>query len=289
MKTLLRYAKAIFLSFLLATPVIADNGKWPGDEIKQQAQQPQPQTQPKYQQPPQSRGWFQPPKPQAPKEVITAYMGIGVDILPQSVVSQLPSGVSSGEGIMVTRFADDSPAKKSGLQVYDIILSYDDTKLIHPKQFIDLVRKDKPTREVKLKILRNGKVSTHTVTLGMQKKPQAPLGLSIKQTGENAYVASIRFLDARGQQQLRQYRGTREQIYYQALNARDLPPKDREQILFAAGSKKGKSSSNGWGTFFPWGNRNNGDNTWGSFFPWGNKNNNDSGRGGMGSFFPFNR
>ncbi|MEE9303508.1 MAG: PDZ domain-containing protein [Thiotrichaceae bacterium] len=216
-----------------------------------------------------------------------AYLGIGVDILPQSVVAQMPSGVSTGEGILVTRFADDSPAKKSGLRAYDILLSYDETKLIHPKQFIELIRDDKPGREVKLKVLRNGSVNTQVITLGSQDIPQAPNGLAIKQLGKNLYLASIRFTDASGKKQLREYKGTREQIYYQAMNAKDLPEKDRQQIMYAAGGPQ-KKSNNSWGSFMPFGNsQNNKDNnSWGSFMPFGGNNN---GNNSWGSFSPFNR
>ncbi len=215
-----------------------------------------------------------------------AYLGIGVDVLPQSVAAQMPAGVSTGEGILVTRFADNSPAKNSGLLPYDILLAYDDTRLIHPRQFIELVQKDKPGREVQLKVLRNGNVLTHRVTLGMQAVPQARNGLSIKQLGKNDYLATIRFMDASGKQQTRQYRGTREQIYYQAYQARDLPPKDREQILYAAGGPDKNTSKNSWRSMFPFGNR-NGDNSWSSFFPFGNRSGDNN--QGWGSFFPFNR
>ena len=212
-----------------------------------------------------------------------AYLGIGVDTLPPSVAAQLPTGISTGEGIIVTRFADDSPAKNSGLKVNDILLSYDTNKLLHPRQFIELIRKDKPGREVQLKVLRNGKVINHNVTLGSQTKPKARNGLVIKQLGKNDYLAIIRFNDASGKQQKREYRGTRQQIYQQAYLARDLPPKDREQILYAAGGPRHKSQ-NGWGSMFPFGNH-NGNNGWGSFFPFGNHKTNNS----WGSMFPFGR
>ena len=216
---------------------------------------------------------------------VAAYMGLGIDILPESIVAQMPAGASTGEGIIVTRFSNDSPAKKSGLIVHDILLSYDQIRIIHPKQFIELVRKDQPGRMVQLKVLRNGKVINHPVTLGMQQVPQIPDGLMIKQLGKNLYQANIRFTDSNGKKQLRQYKGTREQIYYQALNARDLPAKDRQQVLYASGGPNKNKSTNNLGSFFPFGNNKGNGN---SFFPFGNSNNTNS-KGSFGSFFPFNR
>jgi hypothetical protein len=273
------------LLLIINASAAVHEGKWP-EEKAQPAKVAPKQAAPVLQKVQQSAAIPTAPKQNHKQNNTAAYLGLGVDILPQSVSAQMPPGVSTGEGIIVTRFADDSPAKKSGLAVYDILLSYDDTKLVHPKQFIDLVRKDKPGRVVKLKVLRNGKVVTHPVTLGMQEVPQQqnqPNGLAIKQLGNNLYQANIRFTDANGNQQLRQYKGTRQEIYNQALNARDLPPKDREQILYASGGpKKGQSNNNRWGSFFPFGNKKHG----GSFFPFGNKNNSDR-NNRFGSFFPF--
>ena len=274
-------------------------GKWPTDQEPKPVQVESNTTKPKQTATPQQR--HRAPAPastqiQKPVEnnKTAAYMGLGIDILSESVVAQMPAGASTGEGIIVTRFANDSPAKKSGLLVHDILLGYDQTKVVHPKQFIDLVRKDQPGRVVQLRVIRNGKVITHPVTLGMQNVPQTPNasgalnarnGLVIKQLGKNLYQANIRFTDANGKKQLRQYKGTREQIYYQAMNARDLPEKDRQQVLYAAGGPNKKQSNNNWGSFFPFGNKGNN----GSFFPFGNQNNGNNSNSRLGSFFPFSR
>lgn len=217
-----------------------------------------------------------------------AYMGMGVDLLPQSVIAQMPKGVSTGEGIMITRFTSSSPAEKSDIRAYDILLAYDEHKILHPTQFITLVRNDKPGRTVKLKLVRNGQVIVRPVILGSQKRPTLPNGLSIKQLGDNLYMASIRFKDASGKQQQRQYKGTRQQIYYQALKATDLPKADKAQILYAAGGTEQKESKSFFESLTPFGNKNgngNGNNNWGSFFPFGN---NKQG-GNNNSFFPFSR
>ena len=291
----------LILPFLLITTNIhattyaaTVDGKWPEPEITpptqpQVIQQPNVQTQAVNQV---QNKVSNPTQQQKRNDKVAAYLGLGVDILPESVIAQLPAGASTGEGIIITRFAADSPAKKSGLQAHDILLAYDNIKIIHPKQFINLVRKDQPGRVVQLKVLRNGKLISHPVTLGMQEIPQIPDGLVIKQLGEKYYQATIRFTDANGKKQLRQYKGTREQIYYQALNARDLPEKDRQQILYAAGGPNRNQSNNKWGAFFPFGNRGNnkGGNSWGSFFPFGSNNGNHNGNNNrFGSFFPFNR
>ena len=199
-------------SLFIASNSFASTSQWPGTE---QATVVAPTS---------------PSAPTVSQSEFTAYIGMGVDLLPAAVIAQMPKGISTGEGIMITRFTPNSPAEKSDIRAYDILLAYDNHKIIHPTQFITLVRNDQPGRTVQLKLIRNGQTITRAVTLASQKRPVAPSGLSIKQQGKNSYIASIRFKDATGKPQLRQYKGTRQQIYYQALNATDLPQADKAQI-----------------------------------------------------------
>lgn len=257
------------LSLLLASTTLSSANQWP--QTEQTAQPTKPQVAPA----------SVPTKPSSntPQGNYSAYIGMGVDLLPASVIAQMPKGISTGEGIMVTRFTEGSPAERSDIRAYDILLSYDKHKIIHPAQFITLVRNDKPGRTVQLTLVRNGQVITRAVTLASQKRPTIPDGLSIKQMGENNYMATIRFKDAKGQQQLRQYKGTRQQIYYQALQATDLPQADKAQILYAAGGTEQAENKSFFESFTPFGSK-NGNSSWGSFFPFGGNKNNRS-------FFPF--
>lgn len=214
-------------------------------------------------------------------------LGIGTDILPSSVAAQMPDSISPGQGIIVTRFAENSQAKKSGIKVHDVLLAYDDTKIIHPEQFIKLIHEDKPGRDVKLQLLRNGELITQTVTLGMQKVvntsnevPANYTGLAIKKTGENIYDASIGIPTQNGAIQRVSFKGTREQIFKQVMAAKNLPQQERKQLLYAlqggSGSQTQKNNNGPW-NMMPFGNNNN---EGGGFFPFGgNKGNNNS-------FFP---
>lgn len=227
-------------------------------------------------------------------ETMGGYLGIGIDILPKAVAAQMPSSVSAGQGIIVTRFAEKSPAEKNGIKVNDILLTYDDTKIVHPQQFINLIRDDKPGRDVKMSLLRNGKIITQNVTLGMQEIapknanqiPANYTGLAIKKTGENTFDASIGVPTQNGSVQRRSFKGTREQIFQQVLGAKDLPQQQRNQLLFALqGGGNQHSNNNNWNNMMPFGNNNGGN-----FFPFGGGNN--GGRfpfgNNNGMNFPFN-
>lgn len=214
-------------------------------------------------------------------------LGIGTDILPSSVAAQMPDSISPGQGIIVTRFAENSQAEKSGIKVHDVLLAYDDTKIVHPEQFIKLIHEDKPGRDVKLQLLRNGELITQTVTLGMQKVvntnnevPADYTGLAIKKVGENIYDASIGIPTQNGAIQRVSFKGTREQIFKQVMAARNLPQQERNQLLYALqGGKQPQKNNSGPWNMMPFGNNNNGGG--GGFFPFGGNN-----KGNNNSFFP---
>ena len=199
-----------------------------------------------------------PPKPKKPFREFSGYLGIATDILPSSVAAQLPEGFS--QGILIKEFAPDSPANTSDLKPFDVLVAYAGKKIGHPVQFVKMVRDDTPGNQVVLKIIRKGQVKDISITLGSQKTPNPKEfnGLAIKQIGKNTYNALIRFIGANGNKQMRSYKGTREEIFEQALNAQDLPPAERQQLLFATRPRNNNGSNSGFGSFFPFGQNESG-------------------------------
>ena len=205
-----------------------------------------------------------------PFREFSGYLGIAVDLLPASLIAQLPTGAT--QGVLVKEFANDSPASRD-LQVFDVIVKYGDTPLKHPAQFIKLVRENEPNEKVLLKVVRKGEVLDVTVSIGAQKTPDPKdfNGLAIKQLGKNKYEALIRFVGNNGNKQRRSYRGTREEIFEQAINAQDLPQAEREQLLYATRPRQGSSNNGGFGSFFPFGGKNESGKDWmnpSRFFKW---------------------
>ena len=190
----------------------------------------------------------------------SGYLGIATDILPASVRAQLPTGVT--QGILIKEFAADSPANSSDLKPYDVLIAYGSTTIIHPEQFIKLIRNDSPGNKVTFKVVRQGQILEFPITLGAQKTPNPKEfnGLAIVQVGKDRYEARIRYIGPNGNKQLRAYKGNREEIFQQALNAQDLPPAERQQLLFATRPRNNKSNS-GFGSFFPFG-KNESGNDW---------------------------
>jgi len=209
-------------------------------------------------------------KAKTPFREYSGYLGLSIDIVPAAVRAQMPTGIT--QGILVKEFAADSPAINSDLKPYDVIYAYGNTNINHPSQFIKLIRNDEPGKIVTLKIVHKGQKKDIEVTLGSQKTPNPKEfnGLAIKQIGKNKYNALIRFVGANGNKQMRSYKGTREEIFEQAINAQDLPKAERQQLLFAT-RPRGGSSNSGFGSFFPFGGKNESGKDWmnpSRYFKW---------------------
>jgi len=191
-----------------------------------------------------------------PRREFSGYLGIATDILPSSVAAQLPDGVT--QGILIKEFAPDSPAHNSELKPYDVLVAYGNTKINHPAQFVKLVRNDTPGNKVIFKVVRKGKLLDIPVTIGSQKTPDPKEfnGLAIVQTGKNTYRATIRYIGPSGNKQIRVFKGTREELFDQAQQAFDLPPAERQQLLFA--TRPRNNSNSGFGSFFPFGKNESG-------------------------------
>ncbi len=203
-----------------------------------------------------------------PLNEFSGYLGIVLDVVPSTVAAQLPKGE---QGILVKSFAPDSPAANGDLRPLDVIVAYDNTKIFHPEQFVKLVRKSKPGQVIVLKVARKGEIKEIPVTIGAQKTPNPTEfnGLAIKRIGEDRYQATIRFIAPNGSKQVRSFEGNREEIFQQAMETQELPPAEREQLLYATRPRKAKSKS-GFGSFFPFGG-NNKSGSWmnpGKFFNW---------------------
>ena len=201
---------------------------------------------------------------------IAAYMGTRVDLLPKELAAQLPEDVLVGQGIMVTGFTENSPAKRDGLKVYDILLTYDRHALMHPKEFIDLIRKDKPGRKVKLKLVRKGKIISVEVTLASQRYEldedqldyQYNLmvlgydGMRINQLGKDNFKAVIRYLSTiDGVVKRYTFSGSYKKILYDIYAAKDLSNIAKHDLKKAI--TKRKTDEEGWfGKWIPFGDGN---------------------------------
>lgn len=223
------------------------------------------------------------PMPTMPTATVVGYLGIGFDKIPASIRAHLPDNITAQQGLLVTRFADNSPAADDGMKVSDVLLTYDGQPINTPEDFINRIRKDKAGRMVKFTLLRQGTILTLPVTMGSQQKktavvqpPQTPQpstrlqqmpapnvnynGLAIRKIGDGIYDASIGIIGQDGKLQRRSFKGNRLQILQQIMQANDLPPQARQQLLFAVQPRQQQPTQPaGWGGMpnMPFGNGGN--------------------------------
>jgi hypothetical protein len=99
-----------------------------------------------------------------PAEEKGTYLGVLFSAVPDVLYDQI-TDLPRGQGVVVTHVLPDSPAAKSKVNRHDIILEYDNTKVIDCEHFARLIRADKPDRKVKLLLMRGGKQMTVEITL----------------------------------------------------------------------------------------------------------------------------
>lgn len=195
---------------------------------------------------------------QLKKSNTAAYLGVRVDLLSEQLAAQLPEDVLVGQGIMVSGFADNSVANKQGLKIFDILLTYDRHALMHPQKFINLIKADKPGRQVNLKVARKGEIIAVSVTLSSQQYPltedqlnyqynmqvKGYDGLKIKQFSSDDFQAAIRYLAPDGVVRSRMFSGRYAKIVHEVNVATDLTNFAKQGLLSAL--SKRKKDEDGW-------------------------------------------
>jgi hypothetical protein len=104
------------------------------------------------------------PSPEKEQTKVVTWLGLAVQESPEVLSSQL--GLKSGEGLMVSFIAPDSPAAKAGFQKNDVLDELDSQMLVHPMQLRKLVRMHAEGDTVNLAYYRAGKKLTAAVKLG---------------------------------------------------------------------------------------------------------------------------
>ena len=97
-------------------------------------------------------------------EVVYPFLGVAGIPITQDVAAQ--AGLSVNYGIYVAQVSPNSPASAAGIQEGDVILEIGGQKIDEQHSFSEVLFAYKPGDKVDVTILRNGKQSTVSVTLG---------------------------------------------------------------------------------------------------------------------------
>lgn len=104
------------------------------------------------------------------------YLGVGI----QDVTSGLRESYKGQDGAVVISVENDSPAKKAGLMVWDLITEVNGTKIKNSADLKNHIGSLKPNTTVSLKILRNGKEQRVNLVLSERSSSNRSSSVSTK-------------------------------------------------------------------------------------------------------------
>lgn len=120
-----------------------------------------------------------------PRNPNAGFLGAKFSPVTDELADQLK--LDTQDGVVIVEVIGDSPAQKAGLRDGDVIRQIDDKKIEGIDDFVGFMRQTRPDQQIKMGVLREGKMQDVTVTLGKipaeMLKPQEP-------TRENAGPAT---------------------------------------------------------------------------------------------------
>ncbi|MBI3962907.1 MAG: PDZ domain-containing protein, partial [Deinococcus sp.] len=110
-----------------------------------------------------------PEQPQPPAQG-GIFLGVRVTTVDDAIREKLGLGAEVS-GVVIEVIVPGSPAEQAGLQVDDVIVAVDGQAVASAQEFARQVRVHRPGEQVTFAVLRQGAISTITVTLGQSEQP----------------------------------------------------------------------------------------------------------------------
>ncbi|MEW6001930.1 MAG: DegQ family serine endoprotease [Nitrospirota bacterium] len=110
-------------------------------------------------------------------KVIRGWLGVSVQSITPELAKQF--NLKEDRGALVGDVTEGSPAEKAGVQRGDVIIEYENRKIDEPYQLRNMVANTAPGEKVELKIIRENRTETKTVTIG-----ELPAGVQKSIKGE---------------------------------------------------------------------------------------------------------
>ena len=98
----------------------------------------------------------------------TPWLGVMLSDLSEKTLKNM----ELDNGVKISKVYKDSPADKAGLEIDDIVVSFDGEKISSPKDLSQQVKMKKINDAIELEYFRNGKMNTTRVTIEKRKSPQ---------------------------------------------------------------------------------------------------------------------
>jgi membrane-associated protease RseP (regulator of RpoE activity) len=94
--------------------------------------------------------------------------------LPELAEELPPLELIEWQGALVVEVVEDSPASAAGLRVGDVIVAVDEQELNEAANLADIIAEYEPNDRIKLRIVRQGRERTISVTLGQAEDGDGP-------------------------------------------------------------------------------------------------------------------
>jgi len=103
--------------------------------------------------------------------VVRGWLGVSIQVVTPQLAQAL--GLKQPQGALIADVTPNSPAEKAGLKTGDVIIEYDGHPIEEMNQLPRLVAVTPVGEKVKIKVWRDGKEKTFTVTIGELKEEMA--------------------------------------------------------------------------------------------------------------------
>jgi serine protease Do len=121
------------------------------------------------------------------KTVQRGWLGVKIQTVTEDIAESL--GRDDLEGALVAEVTESSPAEKAGFKVGDLILRFDGEKIKNMRTLPKVVASTKVNKDVKVKVLRDGKDKTLSVVLGELKEDKVSVKELQEKGGEKEKIA----------------------------------------------------------------------------------------------------
>jgi serine protease Do len=98
------------------------------------------------------------------KSASQGWLGIYIQDISTGLMEAMD--LKSLKGVLVNKVVDDSPADEGGMERGDVIIEFDEKRVVDSDQFVKLVRKTKPRDKVNILIIRDDDEKIITVKMG---------------------------------------------------------------------------------------------------------------------------
>ncbi|MFQ5828109.1 MAG: S1C family serine protease [Candidatus Methylomirabilia bacterium] len=99
------------------------------------------------------------------------WLGVRIDEVSEEEVPGL--GLSEAHGVLIRQVMPGEPADKGGLETGDVILAVDDEPVREPRDLQRIIATTPPGKTVKLRLVRQGKETEVSITVGLYREPEA--------------------------------------------------------------------------------------------------------------------